>query len=168
MDQEMALDLTAEPLPRWKLDLLWIGPELLQELRILAEMAAEGQAAFQTIGDGEEEARVDRLARLVVSRQITAADIDWAIALDGIAGEAQRLAAGEDRFGALTRYRAALRQAPGCDVYLLSIGVCLFHLGAPDDALKYLQRAHTIDPSNTRIRQNLESLREHLGLPPVM
>lgn len=162
----MALDLTAEPLPRWKLDLLWVGPSLLQELRILATMAGEGKAAFQTIGEGEEEARVARLAERVASRQITIADIDWAIGVDSIAGEAERLAGDEDRFGAITQYRAALRQAPGCDVYLLSIGVCLFHLGAARDAVTYMQRAHEIDPANSRIRRNLEGLCEHLGLPP--
>lgn len=166
MDPEMALDLSAEPLQRWKLDLLWVGPAVLHHLRTLATMAEQGEAAYQTIGEGEEEARVGRLAELVVSRQITVADIDWAIGVDSIAGEAERLAGDEDRFGAINHYRAALRQAPGCDVYLLSIGVCLFHLGAAGDALKYLQRAREIDPANLRIRRNLEGLREHLGLPP--
>jgi hypothetical protein len=164
MDAEIETDLTADPLPRWKLDLLWVGPDTLQGYRALAAAPNRTNITAMATGDDEDGRRTITLARMIGEGKITAADLDWAIAVDGIAGDAEDLARAEDLLGAIRKFREGLRRAPGADVYLMSMASCFVRLGARDVALRYLERAHAVNPDNARIKRNLDGAREAMGI----
>ena len=90
---------------------------------------------------------------------ISHADAKWAVTVDAIAGVAVEASQRGDPRRAITYYGKALRLAPGCDLYLMSIGCCYANLGNATVGLRYLERAAEISPGRMRIRDNLASVR---------
>jgi tetratricopeptide (TPR) repeat protein len=158
--EDMAQDLSVEPLRRWQLDLLWVGPAQLQQLKALTSVAGQRPAHLVALGDDEQTAVASRLIEGVLANRISAADVDWALGVDAIAGEAEAQANDDDLAGAIATYRRALRLAPGSDNYLMSIAACLFNLGMRAEAERYLERAHAINPASARIAKNLAEIRQ--------
>ena len=158
----MAADLGAPPLARRLMNLLWIGPAQLEVLKAVAK-GAYAKVAVESSDQPTPAADLFKeVARQVGAGQVTADDIAWAIRVDAIAGEAEDAFRRGDVLDAIERYRDALQDAPGCDVYLMSMGTCYAELGALRDAVRYFERAAQISPQNAQIARNLAGARAAL------
>lgn len=157
---EVEKDVTETPVSRARMDLLWLDPSQLEALRdALRQGFAVGFPAESEFL--ENRSLYDRLQRSLDNGELAVADLDWAIDVDAIAFDAQRLS-DERPLDAIKTYREALRSAPGCDLYLMSIGVLFAQLGLPETGLGYLQRAAELNPTNQRISRNLAAVRSYL------
>lgn len=145
-DQEDEALLTAEPISRKRMDLLWLDPP---RLRMIEQGLAEHGAVSVVLGDSTSQRE----------HEITAEDIDFAKGVEQIVDKAH--AAGErgDYEEAVRWYTEALRQAPGCDLFLMSIGDGYASLGQVGRGLRFLKRAAEISPGNQRIADNLAQAR---------
>ena len=152
-------DLAAQPLPRAKLDLLWLGAEYLSLLRSL------GGRLPNFIGEQTDVTEMlQRCSRALQAGEITIDDVDWALKVDQQAGAAEGRFHAGDVLGAIAAFREGLRLAPGCDNYMMSMAICFYQLGMPKEALRYLERAHEINPESARIARKLQELRTDLGV----
>jgi hypothetical protein len=161
---KMVADLSAAPLARKLMNLLWIGPAQLEVLKAVAK-AAYANVAVETPASAEPTPAADlfkTVVRQVSEGQVTAADVAWAIRVDAMAGEAEDAFRRGDVLDAIERYRDALQEAPGCDVYLMSMGTCYAELGALRDSVRYFERAARISPQNAQIARNLAGARAAL------
>jgi predicted Zn-dependent protease len=161
---KMVADLSAAPLARKRMNLLWIGPAQLEVLEAVAK-GAYANVAVESLASDEPTPAADlfkTVARQVTEGQITADDIAWALRVDAMAGEAEDAFRRGDVLDAIERYRDALQEAPGCDVYLMSMGTCYAELGALRDAVRYFDRAAQISPQNAQIARNLAGARAAL------
>lgn len=142
-------EITAEPIARERMDLLWFNPDEWDAL----EVAIKGD---QPIFVGPDKGGPKEI-------KVTLEDLDWAKQVDEVAAKAVS-AAGRGDFGSAVRhYRDALTLAPGTDLYLMSIGSCLANQKKIRQAVPYLQRANEISPSNQRIQNNLNACKQALG-----
>jgi hypothetical protein len=160
---QIAADVSSAPLQRKYMNLLWVGPT---QLELFKAMVKGGYQKVSIAGAGANPQVAELLgtiARQVGEGDITAEDIDWALAVDAIAGEAESAFHNGDVLDALEKYRDALRYAPGCDVYLMSMGSCYAELGALREAVRYFERAAQISPQNAQIARNLAGARDALG-----
>jgi tetratricopeptide (TPR) repeat protein len=157
-------DLAAAPLPRLRMDLLWIGASRLALLRkwFDRDPRATAQASLEPSMRAGANDLILTVIRGIRDGLIKVEDMDWAIEVDTIAGEAEAAYHRDDILAALERSRVALERAPGCDVYLLSIGSCYAALGALEKAIRYYERAAQISPQNEKIARNLAATREAL------
>ena len=161
---KIAADLGAAPLSRKHMNLLWVGPAQLEVFKSIAK-GAYANVAVESLASDEPTPAADlfkTVARQVSEGQVTAKDIAWAIQVDAIAGEAEDAFRRGDVLDAIERYRDALQAAPGCDVYLMSMGTCYAELGALRDAVRYFERAAQISPQNAQIARNLAGARAAL------
>jgi tetratricopeptide (TPR) repeat protein len=92
--------------------------------------------------------------------QFTEQDIEWARCVNEYAVKAEQSARAEQYQKAIDLYKDALRLAPGCDLYLMSIGCCYANNGDARRGLKYLERANEISPGEERIKRNLAGIRQ--------
>jgi tetratricopeptide (TPR) repeat protein len=146
--------LIAEPIPRKRMELLWMDGKELEVLRAI--MAGMGNYAHGTnIGPkGSFQKNM---------HDFTREDVEWALCVDRIAAQAADASKRGNFEAAINHYEEALRMAPGADIYLMSIGACYANMNNPEMALPYLQRAHAISPSNQRILKNLRGLQLRIG-----
>ena len=134
--------LLAEPVSETRRMLLWMGPEQLAMLKQAADI--QGQVDVATPDGGAS----------VVS--VSKADLDWAIRVDKLA-EPPSLASQRRQYReAVNHYLSALTEAPGADIYLMSVGSCFAMLHDKQNALRFLRRAHEINPRNQQITGNLK------------
>jgi tetratricopeptide (TPR) repeat protein len=87
------------------------------------------------------------------------ADISWAekVFKIAMAGETK---AKSDKFNeAIPLLKRALRMAPGHDLLLMTLGVCYGELKQYSTAIRVLERAQQLYPTNQRIKTNLEAVR---------
>lgn len=153
-ETEISADLQATPISRVHMDLLWLDPMHLQQCRQALQQGAEvGFPATRPVFRRMQDA-FDR-------RQLSVADLDWALAVDGIAAIAADLGQ-RDPSRAIGKYREALRSAPGCDLYLMSVGSCLAMTGQAEQGLRYFERAAEINPTDEQIDNNLQDCRRYL------
>jgi tetratricopeptide (TPR) repeat protein len=155
---EIEADLLAQPLSRDRLDLLLIDPDHLPVFKTTLEKAAAHQLVVPP-GRGH----LFDLTRSVVDRMkcgtIRLEDIVWALEVDKVGAKAETAAQNKQFADAICLYRQALRLAPGCDLYLMSVGSCYAGLDRFDLALRYVERAAAINPGNPRIERNLSQLK---------
>jgi hypothetical protein len=139
--------LTAEPISRKRMDLLWLDPPHLAHV---GQLLAQQQVITITMGAGSA----------VQDHEITREDFEWAKRIERIVDKAY--SAGQDgRFpDGIRLYKEALRQAPGCDLFLMSIGVGRAQIGEKARGIRFLERAVQISPGNMRIRKNLEHVQQ--------
>lgn len=135
-------DLSAAPLSSSLRQLLWMDPKVIK-------LCANSQTLVQ---DG------NRLLQI----QYSQADVDWAEQVNVYAIKAEQASSANAIPEAIALYRKALQLAPGCDLYLMSIGCCYANMGDLRTGVKYLERAAEISPSQERIRRNLEGIRQAL------
>lgn len=138
--------LEAPPISRKRTDLLWLDPPHLAQV---------GQALVQH--------EVVRLQLGFGSRQheheITREDHAWAKEIEKVVDRAFETGREGDHLRSIEAYKEALRMAPGCDLFLMSVGVCYAFLGQKTKSLQFLERAASISPDNDRIRENLDKAR---------
>ena len=139
--------LTAKPMSRAKIDLIWADPIKLE--KIAAEVNARGGKAHVEFYDAADNDRREH--------DYTTEDIQWAKQIEKIID----IAYGAGRQGrfeeSIKYYKKALVKAPGGDLFLMSIGVAYIQLGQKDLGVRYLERAAAISPNNGRIRRNLQA-----------
>jgi tetratricopeptide (TPR) repeat protein len=145
-----------QTISRERRDLLWQDPATFEGAASggsLMDILAQGGATFVTIGGGGE---------VRSSAGPAPKDTAWVRKVNERAVSARSAAEAGDYEAAISRYRAALELAPGCDLYLMSVGVCYAKLGHPEAGLPYLVRADRTSPGNEQIGANLDGVRELL------
>ena len=138
---EDALYLRATPLDPARRKLLWMDPATL--------------GLFSTPNTLTLMQDGNRLIEATFSEQ----DIEWARKVNQYAVKAEQAGRANNHGEAIELYRGALTLAPGCDLYLMSIGCCYANMGDLRRGLRYLERASEISPGEERIRQNLLGVR---------
>jgi len=138
--------LVAETISRKKMDLLWLDPPRLAQLE---KPLSQSKTIRIVLGDSSSQRE----------HEITQEDFQWAKRIERIINKAH--AAGKRRKyrESIKYYKEAMQLAPGCDLFLMSIGVGYVQLGQKVKGLRYLERAAEISPSNARIRENLTKAR---------
>jgi uncharacterized membrane protein YhaH (DUF805 family)/DNA-directed RNA polymerase subunit RPC12/RpoP len=144
---EDAVYLQAVPIARKRMDLLWLDPTRLKQVQQRVE-----QHGVITVSMGNSSN--------ISNHEITQEDVTWAKQIEKIVDIAFAAAQRNDHREAIRYYKKALELAPGCDLFLMSIGSSYAHLGQKKNALAYLERASTISPNNSRIRDNLNEVRK--------
>lgn len=147
-DDSDELVLQATPISKKRMDLLWLGPSDLDRME---EALRQRESVTVTLGDASE----------LRDHDYTIEDVTWARKIAPFVGRG--FAAGErkEHEKAIKEFKSALKLAPGCDLFLMNIGVSCAYLGKKDLALRYLERAVKISPGNKRIRDNLEAVHRH-------
>jgi tetratricopeptide (TPR) repeat protein len=131
--------LEAEPVSLVRRALLWMGPDQLALLKSAAD--AMGHVDFATPEGGMQKASKE--------------DMEWAIAVDKLAERASSASQARRYADAISHYLKALDEAPGACLYLMSLGSCFAMLRDKKNALRFLQRAHEINPGSSQISSNL-------------
>lgn len=145
-NDEDNLFLQAEPISRKRMDLLWLDPPRLSPL---IGPLKEHNSISITLGDKTE----------LREHEITLDDYQYAKQVETIVDKAFNAAERKDYKEAIKWYKEALKIAPGCDLFLMSIGVGYTQLGNKKRGISYLERAASISPGNTRIKDNLKNAR---------
>lgn len=140
--------LQMEPIFRKRMDLLWLDPPRLSQLE---KLLTQNKVISITLEDGFGKER---------THEITQEDFLWAKKIEKIVDKAFSAGQNGDFRESIKHYKKALHHAPGCDLFLMSIGVAYFQLGEKSKGIKYLERAAEISPGNNRIRENLDHARE--------
>ena len=141
VSERYATHLSADPVSQARRMLLWLGPE---ELSVLKQAAETQERVDVAAADGGTSVQ-----------SVSKTDIDWAIRVDKFAERASSASQRRQYKEAVSSYLAALGEAPGADIYLMSVGSCLAMLRDKRNALRFLRRAHEINPENQQISRNL-------------
>jgi tetratricopeptide (TPR) repeat protein len=141
-------ELKAHPLPRNRMDLLWLDSPRLEVIRT-------------SIGT-QNQIFVDDGAGGATQVNVTIEDVDFAKEITAIVDKANVAGRLNNHGEAIRLYREALKRAPGCDMYLMSIGCSYANMGELKKGLAYLERAAEISPHNERIKRNLSGIRAML------
>lgn len=139
---EDELYLRAAPLDPARCRLLWMDPATL------GLFAAPNTHTMIQVGNR------------VIEAAFSPQDIEWARAVNEYAVKAVEAGRADRHQEAVEFYKKALELAPGCDLYLMSIGCCYANMGNVRRGLKYLERANEINPDEQRIRSNLLGVRQ--------
>jgi tetratricopeptide (TPR) repeat protein len=118
-------------------------------LIVIAKAAAHHKVATVTLGDSSN----------LRTHEITQEDFEWAKQVELIVDKAFALGQRNKYRESMQQYKIALELAPGCDLFLMSIGACYANLGQKAKAVQYLERAAQISPGNSRIRDTLNNAR---------
>jgi tetratricopeptide (TPR) repeat protein len=138
--------LAAAPISRKRMDLLWLDPPRLAQLQ---QQVAQHKVVNATMGDRSS----------LRTHEFSQEDVEWAKQVEAIVDQAFALGQRGKYMDSIRQYKKALEHAPGCDLFLMSIGVAHVNLGQKAKAVQYLERAAQISPGNTRIRENLDQAR---------
>jgi tetratricopeptide (TPR) repeat protein len=155
LDYEDIVFLRAQPISRKRMDLLWYTSEQLASLE--EPLAQKGVVTIEWSGSAG-----------IRTHEITQEDLEWAKQIDPIVMKAYNAShqEEEDHAASIHYYKEALRLAPGCDLFLMSIGVSYALLNQYVKGLQYLTRAALISLSNNRILRNLEDVLDSLIKAP--
>jgi tetratricopeptide (TPR) repeat protein len=143
---EDAVYLQAVPVSRKRMDLLWLDSSNLSQTQ---QLVAQQGVVTVTMGDNSN----------FRNHEITQEDITWAKQIEPIVYKAFMAGQRKDYRESIRYYKKALDLAPGCDLFLMSIGSAYAWLGEKKKAITYLERAAGISPGNSRIRNNLNAVR---------
>lgn len=139
--------LQAEPIPRKRMDLLWLDPPRLAQL---GAPLTQYKVITVTMGDSTN----------LRDHEFTLEDFEWAKQIEQIVDKAFTAGQHGNFRESIQHYQKALKLAPGCDLFLMSIGVSYAQLGQKERAIRYLQRANQISPTNVRIVENLTKVKK--------
>ena len=145
-EQQDTTYLTAEPISRKRMALLWLDPPNLKQV---GKIITEHGSATVRMGDSAN----------MMDYEISQDDYDWAKQIEFVVNDAFSAAQRKDYEKTIQYYKKALDLAPGCDLFLMSIGSAYAHLGQKSIAVKYLERAANISPGNQRIKDNLNNIK---------
>jgi len=138
MISEISTFLQAEPISQKRMVLLWLDPPRLTQLE---QPLAQQKIVTVTMGS---------TASNVQDHEITQEDFEWAKQIERIVDKAYSAGQRGNFNESIRYYKEALHLAPGCDLFLMSIGVCYAEVGQKAKGLRYLERAAQISPDNTR------------------
>ena len=93
------------------------------------------------------------------THDIALEDYEWAKKIDPIVDNAFSASKNKDYNSTIKYFKEALELAPGCDLFLMSIGSAYAYLDQKEKAIKYLERAAEINPGSRRIIENLNSVK---------
>jgi tetratricopeptide (TPR) repeat protein len=141
--------LGAVPIPRARMELIWVEPSSLRELAAKVK-AAGGRITTEFYDSADKDRR---------EFEITSADIAWAQGVEKVVDFAYAAGQEERLEEAISFYKQALVLAPGGDLFLMSVGVAYVRLGQKERGLRFLERAARLSPSNGRIQKNLQAAR---------
>jgi tetratricopeptide (TPR) repeat protein len=144
-DEDFAF-LQAKPISRKRMDLLWLDPPRLAQLEI---PILEHKVISVVMGDKTS----------LREHNVDIEDYQWAKQIEKIVDKAFTASESGKYQDSIRYYKQALELAPGCDLFLMSIGAGYANLRQKKKAIKYLERAAEISPGNTRIRENLNNVR---------
>lgn len=91
-------------------------------------------------------------------------DLEWACEVREKFDEADELAQSGSYRSAITKFEMAIKEAPFDALAMMTLGVCHAELGDGPKAVRVLKQAVKIDPTNARIRGNLEAIRQAFDL----
>jgi tetratricopeptide (TPR) repeat protein len=134
--------LKVKPITKKRMYLLWLDATKLYQIKQVLE---KNEAVDVVMGDSSGEKEWN----------ITREDFNWVANIYPIAEQGYAAGQQANFVQAIHYYKQALRMAPGCDLYLMSIGSAYAQLSNKDKAIQYLKRAAQISPGNSRIRENL-------------
>lgn len=154
-------DLSAKPISRELMDLLWLDPRVMRDFRETLQ-AGERLDIRWPPGSREDDLLYGRIRQHFERNGITVAGIDWALRVDALAEQAQMLGDRSLIVQGIEKWREALAIAPGCDLYLMSVGAMYGALGMHNLAERYVLRALELNPQSPRIARNLEACRSHM------
>lgn len=154
-------DLSAAPISRARMDLLWLAPHIMQAFHQTLR-AGQQISIMNRTGAQEDDLLYGRINEHFRRGEVGAADLEWAMRVDAIAEQAQMLGEGERPLDGIAKWREALAEAPGCDLYLMSMGAMFGALGMHAIAVRYLERAVQLNPQSPRIARNLAAARSYL------
>ena len=146
ISDEDATFLKAEPISRKRMDLLWLDPPHLAQLE---QPLTQHKVITVNMGSTDSNVR---------DYEITQEDFKWAKQIERIVDKAFSAGQRENYNKSIRYYKEALLLAPGCDLFLMSIGVGYAQIGQKAKGLRYLKRAAKISPDNTRIHENLDKM----------
>lgn len=126
--------------------MLWLDPP---HLALLEQPLAQHKVITVNMGSTSSN---------VQDYEITQEDFEWAKQIERIVDKAFSLGKSGNYRESMQHYKKALELAPGCDLFLMSIGVCYAQLGQKGKAIQYLERAAQISPGSSRIRENLDEV----------
>jgi tetratricopeptide (TPR) repeat protein len=136
--------LQAEPISRKQMILLWLDLDSLQLALV------QNPSLYIQVSDADSDRGY---------HEITQVDIEWAKPIISVVDKADSANQRGNCKEAIQHYKKALKLVPGCDLLLMSIGSCYFNLGEKAKAIQYLERAAQISPGNSRICNNLNTVR---------
>lgn len=137
--------LAANPIARNRMSLLWLEPN---QLVTIEKELGGGQQATVVLGE-EPNTR---------EYTITREDLALARRVEPIIDKAYAAAQSGKYEDAIKYYQDALLHAPGCDLFLMSIGSLYARVGQKERGIEYLKRAAQISPDNQRIKNNLSAV----------
>jgi uncharacterized membrane protein YhaH (DUF805 family) len=146
LDEDVAF-IQAEPISRKRMELLWLDPPTLAQLE-----QPLSQAKVITVNMGSTSSGVQ-------DYEVTQEDFVWARQIERFVNKGYLAGQHGNYKSAIQHYKTALKLAPGCDLFLMSIGSGYAQLGQKAKAVQYLERAAQISPGNSRIRENLDKAR---------
>jgi len=132
---------TRTTLTREQQEALWLPPVALAGL-------SAGTAAAVTIGSSS-----------FTEHRVTPEVARWAKPIVDLIQKASTLSRDDQYEEAIEIYKQVLEKAPDAAIALMSIGCCYGHTGRKSDARGWLERAAKAEPTNERIRRNLEGLK---------
>lgn len=138
--------LQADPISRKRMDLAWLDPPRLSQLK---KPLDQHGVVTVVIGDSS----------CLREHEITLEDFEWAKQVEQVVDKAFSAGQRGNCAEAIRYYKEALELAPGCDLFLMSIGAAYAQSRRKERALRYLERAAQVSPGNARIRENLENAR---------
>jgi len=139
-------ELTANPINREKMALLWLEQGQLEGLSGALSLGLDTILIDDFVKGG--------------TRNITISDknLEWAKTVRKVAAKAEIAARQRDFKSAIQYYKEALKIAPGADIFIMSIGNCYGNMGLFEKGIAFLRCALTISPASTRIINNLQKL----------
>jgi len=157
-------ELRATPISRDRMDLFWLDRGVLRMMETVFDNRDKYSNIVGLSVDGPYGVNpFESIVGRINAGAITADDIDWALSVDAIAAKAEDAGQAGNYVKAIDLYRQALRHAPGCDLFLMSMGSCYAGLDQLGAALRYMKRAAEINPKNPQIAGNLASCKAQIA-----
>jgi tetratricopeptide (TPR) repeat protein len=149
LSEEEEAELREEPITGELRDLIWLGDD---SLAVIMKQLQAGTSP-ETIAIPDANGIVTHLLQ---SKMET---IEWVRGINRVAAKAVGAGDRRNAADAIKFFRESLKLAPGCDLFLMSLGVCYAASGQRKKGIAYLRRAAEISPHNARIKKNLEDVK---------
>jgi len=131
-----------------KRKILNVQPSVLRQLRSQIKTGSETHIVDQIGGPSYNQ----------IIKKLSEEELDLLIKGMEASAEADRLSDSKPLL-AIKKYKEAAAILDWDEIALMSIGCVYANIGKYQDALKWLNKAYQLNPSNERVRRNLEALK---------